>query len=179
MTATLRYVRFHIDQCDCQCCGRLIKKGTIELSDGRRYGPQCSARARGIPRQPAAEVKRIEQEAARLAAVAAHAGWRTHYQPSEWTWTAKGYGGNVGWALTDIYRTASGEYRAVVGGDPNTTMVIYGSSIKVLGRDKVAGAILLVANRDALDKLARSSGATIEWTSDRYAAWRFRAGWTE
>lgn len=173
----LRYVRFHIDKFDCECCGRMIKKGTIELSDGRRYGPQCSARARGIPRQPSAEVKRIEQEAARLAIVAADAGWRANYQPSTWIWVAKGYGGNVGWALTNIYRTANGEYRAVVTNDSNTAAVIYSSPIRVLGCDKITGSILLVADQGAIDGLARLSGTRIRWTTCGYAEWTFNKGW--
>lgn len=173
----LRYVRFHIDEHDCQCCGRVIAKGTIELSDGRRYGPQCAARVRGIPRPPTREMKRIEEERKRLLRARDAWEWRANYHPETWTWIAKGYGGNVGWSYTDIYRTPEGAYRAVIQSDPNTFQVVYAADIQALGRDQTTDALLVAAGREDLDRIAEASGARIFWTTDRGAEWVFRHGW--
>ena len=59
MTDPIRYIRFHTDRHDCECCGRVIVKGTLELSDGRRYGPQCAARAMGRAKLTGKEARRV------------------------------------------------------------------------------------------------------------------------
>jgi hypothetical protein len=109
MTDPIRYIRFHADRHDCECCGRVIAKGTLELSDGRRYGPQCAARAMGRPKLTGKEARRVAADYRfERHAHLTREGERLAREATSWSWVAKGYGGNVGWPETDLYTTADG-----------------------------------------------------------------------
>jgi hypothetical protein len=177
MTDPIRYIRFHTDRHDCECCGRVIAKGTLELSDGRRYGPQCAARAMGRAKLTGKEARRVAADYRfERHAYLTREGERLALEATSWAWVAKGYGGNVGWPETDLYTTADGTPLA---------SVLTGSAVdahffdrrELLGLHPRSGRMFIRATMSALDALAAEMGARIYWTTWRGAGWRPGVGW--
>lgn len=166
---SLRYVRFDARNHDCQCCGRIIKKGTLELSDGRRYGPQCAARAMGRPRPTTADKR--EEERLYVAAMADEYRAMLAQVPG-WTWVAKGYGGNCGFGTTDAYLTPSGP-----------VLHIQDATTAYLFRERMPEAVAAFRSYGAFVRLtpeqvtASPLAGGVQWTTKRWAEWQFGKGW--
>lgn len=164
----LTYLRFDRQHHGCDCCGRVIRKGTVILSDGRRYGPDCAARAMGRPKATSrdralverlrAEAERQDQQAA-WTALAADRG--------AWTWLGKGRAPFVGEDYT-AWRLPDG--REVI----EATSVI--DAFPVVARDHRSRTTLYLATAAgwcAANEYIPAHG----WTADRHACWIPRQGW--
>ena len=176
---SLRYIRFHPRATECEHCGAGLLKGAVELSDGRKYGRDCAARALGKKREDSAmkrqvealrlEALRIERRDAYRALDATRSGWK---------WLAKGYGGNVGWPESHAYRLPDGRVILDVYADATARAVFnQHAEAAILGDDLRAGRMLLALTPEQASAL--EYGRSLRWTADRWAEWQFGKGWAE
>ena len=114
----LRYVKFHPKQPHCEHCNAGLLKGAVELSDGKKYGRDCAARAMGKPRESASMKKAVDDLRKQAIRIELARGYRDcQGQKAGWTWQSMGYGGNIGWPLTHHYRTQTGDSVLEIFGD--------------------------------------------------------------
>jgi hypothetical protein len=174
----LRYIKFHIDATACEHCGAGLIKGAVELSDGKKYGRDCAARAMGKKREDSAmkryvealrlEAIRVEQRDAYRTLTAARSGW---------TWIAKGYGGNCGWGSTDAYRLPDGRVVLEVTGCQTMRIIGEHDAGRVLGADWRSERMIVEMTQEEV--ASRPYAGFVAWTAKRWAEWEFRKGWTE
>lgn len=173
---TPRYASFDPRARACECCGAGLLRGAVVLSDGRKLGRQCAARAMGKPRENAAAKRLVDLMERRArqdthqadydAAVSLRPGWR---------WVGKGYAGNAGWGSTDAYLRADGSLVLEVA-DATTSAVVLGAAPEiVIGADWRRGA-MLISVPEAWPPSLHYAGAMV-WTTDRRARWERGEGW--
>lgn len=172
--SALRYVRFHPRYDACEHCGAGLIKGAVELSDGKKYGRDCAARAMGRKREDSAMEKQVE--ALRLAAVRADqtAAYKAITRAG-WAWIAKGYGGNCGWNETDVYRLPDGSVMLDINGSQTLTILAERAEDRIMGADWRAGRMLVRMTPEEVNALFPDGGA--RWTTEMYAGWRPGKGW--
>jgi len=169
----LRYVKFHPKQPHCEHCNAGLLKGAIELSDGKKYGRDCAARAMGKPRESASMKKHVDDLRKQAIRIELACGYRDcQGQKAGWTWQSMGYGGNIGWPLTHHYRTQTGDSVLEIFGDLGIPV----PEDAVIGVKSGYGAFLKLTP-DQAQELAVKAGNRVQWTKDRCAQWTPEKGW--
>ena len=163
----LRYVKFHPKQDHCEHCQAGLLKGAIELSDGKKYGRDCAARAMGKPRE-SASMKKVVDDLRKQAIRNEHLrGWKVcRDQHSGWTWQSKG----GGWYHVDHYITQNGESVLWIPWCPNI--------LEIVPEDKIVGyainySIFLAMTPEELTEL----DVSVRWTNIINAKWTPEKGW--
>jgi hypothetical protein len=173
---SLRYVKFHPRQDVCEHCGAGLIKGAVELSDGKKYGRDCAARALGRKREDSAMKKQVEA----LRIVAVRAEQTAAYKGTDragWVWIAKGYGGNCGWDSTDAYRLPDGSVVLDINGSQTLGILAERAEDRILGCDWRAGRMLVRMTAEEVNAGYPDGGA--RWTTKRWAEWQVGKGWRE
>jgi hypothetical protein len=173
----LRYVKFHPKQPHCEHCNAGLLKGAVELSDGKKYGRDCAARAMGKPRESASMKKYVDDLRKQAIRAEYVRGYRAcQEQKAGWTWQGMGYGGNAGWPLTHHYLTQTGEsvletevFHLNVHDILNTMDVILG--------EKVGFGTFLKMTPEQANEVALEAMNRIQWTKVQSARWTFGKGW--
>ena len=166
---TLRYVKFHPKQPHCEHCNAGLLKGAIELSDGKKYGRDCAARAMGKPRESASMKKHVDDLRKQAIRNEQIRSWKVcRDQQSGWTWKGKAYGG--GWPLINHYLTQNGESVLEVRWDSNV--------LAIVPEDKIIGyaidySIYLAMTPEELSGF----DTTVQWTKFSFAQWVPNKGW--
>jgi len=171
----LRYVKFHPKQPHCEHCNAGLLKGAVELSDGKKYGRDCAARAMGKPRESASMKKHVDD--LRAKAIRAQHGRGYSQCISEkwsWTWQSKAYGGNCKWPLTNHYHTQSGQSVLEVRWDANLFNTV--SEDKIIGY-VIDGWMYLSMTPVEATVLSDEMTGNIQWTSNEFADWQPNKGW--
>ena len=172
----LRYVKFHPKQPHCEHCNAGLLKGAVELSDGKKYGRDCAARAMGKPRESASMKKAVDDLRKQAIRIELARGYRDcQEQKAGWVWKGMGYGGNIGWPLTHHYLTQTGESVLEIFGDLNSFNGLI-SDDSVLGL-KIGFGSFVTLTPDQAQDVALKAGNLIRWTKDRCAEWTPEKGW--
>ena len=170
----LAYVRFHPRAHACEHCGAGLLRGAVELSDGRKYGRQCAARAMGKRRETSAMASQIDV----LRRDALHFEYKAlAAERSGWTWIAKGYGGNCGFGSTDVYRRADGSVVLDVQDTTTASVLDEKAGDRVLGWDWRTGRMFVAMTPEEVSASPFAGG--VRWTTKRWAEWQFGKGWME
>lgn len=170
----MRYVKFHPRATACECCGAALLKGAVELSDGRKYGRTCAARAMGRKREDSAMKREVERLAALAARDERHAAY-VGLDRSVWKWQAKGYGGSAGMGLAVAYSRPDGSTVIEFDGDPSTLhAALTAFPDRCLGTHKQTGRSVFLLSADDI----RGAGWPAAWTADWQADWILGKGWT-
>ena len=165
----LRYVKFHPRQPHCEHCQAGLLKGAVELSDGKKYGRDCAARAMGKPRESASMKKHVDDLRKQAIRAEMIRGWKScRDQQSGWVWKGKGCGGS--WPLINHYHTQNGESVMEVRWDPNILCNV--PEERIIGYAADYNIYLSMTPEDVIKYEPR-----FQWTKVSYAQWVPNKGW--
>jgi hypothetical protein len=165
----LRYVKFHPKQPHCEHCNAGLLKGAVELSDGKKYGRDCAARAMGKPRESASMKKHVDDLRKQAIRNEQIRGWKVcRDKQSGWTWNGKGDGGS--WPLVNHYLTQNGESVLEVRWDAN--VLCHVPEDKIIGYATDYSIYLAMTPEDVIKYEPR-----FQWTKVSYAQWVPNKGW--
>lgn len=84
----LRYVSYDLAARSCDCCGASLAYGAVVMSDERRYGRRCAARAAGGGRETAGQARKVAQLQREASDRTLATAWRSLNRAS-WTATSR------------------------------------------------------------------------------------------